>query len=175
MRIECLRRYIDPVDLGHLILAEQCRSKATDQVRFIPTARPPHKQGRKLTPFRQPVEMLASPSPSAAFHVEEMEETARSTVTRRTQVEEVHRRQPEAEIVCRGSVLCRISPSGTTESGSSACGAPRSGRSGWPLPRLNKSARVLAFQRRRPCGCKPSPCPLMNMSPGPAPAGPLNI
>src|ERR1700747_2377562 len=49
----------DPVHLGHLILAEQCREQARlDQVWFIPSARPPHKPDQALSPFAARVEML---------------------------------------------------------------------------------------------------------------------
>jgi nicotinate-nucleotide adenylyltransferase len=50
----------DPVHVGHLILAEQCREQGRlDEVWFVPSARPPHKLERPLTPFGQRVEMLA--------------------------------------------------------------------------------------------------------------------
>jgi nicotinate-nucleotide adenylyltransferase len=39
----------DPVHVGHLILAEQCREQARlDQILFVPAARPPHKHERAL-------------------------------------------------------------------------------------------------------------------------------
>ncbi len=60
MRIGVFGGTFDPVHLGHLILAEQCREQAQlDQVWFIPAARPPHKQDRALTPLPQRLEMLA--------------------------------------------------------------------------------------------------------------------
>jgi nicotinate-nucleotide adenylyltransferase len=49
----------DPVHYGHLLLAESCREQAAlDAVWFLPTAVPPHKQGRELTPVERRVEML---------------------------------------------------------------------------------------------------------------------
>jgi len=49
----------DPVHYGHLLLAETCREQAAlDEVWFLPTAVPPHKQGRELTPVERRVEML---------------------------------------------------------------------------------------------------------------------
>ncbi len=65
----------DPVHLGHLIVAEQCREQAgMDQVWFVPAARPPHKQERAVTPFAQRVEMLAlAVAGNPAFHVSEIE------------------------------------------------------------------------------------------------------
>jgi len=65
----------DPIHVGHLILAEQCREQAKlDQVLFVPSALPPHKQQQSLTSFAQRVEMLAlAISGHAPFRVEEME------------------------------------------------------------------------------------------------------
>ena len=65
----------DPVHLGHLIMAEQCREQAQlDQVWFIPAARPPHKQERTLTPFAQRVEMLTlAIAGMPAFRVDDLE------------------------------------------------------------------------------------------------------
>jgi nicotinate-nucleotide adenylyltransferase len=66
----------DPVHLGHLIMAEQCREQAKlDQVWFIPAARPPHKPDGALTPFRQRVEMLElALAGHAAFRIDELEQ-----------------------------------------------------------------------------------------------------
>lgn len=65
----------DPVHMGHLILAEQCREQgALDRVLFVPAARPPHKPERRLTPFAQRVEMLGlAISGNPAFAVDELE------------------------------------------------------------------------------------------------------
>ena len=65
----------DPVHLGHLILAEQCREEARlDRVLFIPAARPPHKLEQPLTPFAQRVDMLAlAIAGNPAFRIDERE------------------------------------------------------------------------------------------------------
>jgi nicotinate-nucleotide adenylyltransferase len=65
----------DPVHLGHLLVAEQCREQAAlDRVRFIPAARPPHKQGRTISPMAQRVEMLAlALAGQPAFCVDDLE------------------------------------------------------------------------------------------------------
>lgn len=75
MRIGIFGGTFDPVHLGHLILAEQCRDQARlDEVQFIPSARPPHKQERTLTPFDRRVEMLAlAISGQPAFRINEIE------------------------------------------------------------------------------------------------------
>jgi nicotinate-nucleotide adenylyltransferase len=59
MRIGIFGGTFDPVHLGHLILAEQCRAQAhLDRVWFMPAAHPPHKSGPGLTRFEQRCEML---------------------------------------------------------------------------------------------------------------------
>lgn len=65
----------DPIHLGHLILAEQCREQAAlDQVLFVPAAVPPHKREKALTSFAQRVEMLAlAISGQPAFRIGELE------------------------------------------------------------------------------------------------------
>ncbi len=65
----------DPVHLGHLILAEQCREQAQfDEVWFVPAARPPHKVERTLTRFDQRAEMLAlAIAGQPAFRINELE------------------------------------------------------------------------------------------------------
>lgn len=75
MRIGVFGGTFDPVHLGHLVLAEQCRDQARlDQVWFVPAARPPHKQDTALTPFSQRVEMLElALAGHAAFRIEQIE------------------------------------------------------------------------------------------------------
>jgi nicotinate-nucleotide adenylyltransferase len=75
MRIGVFGGTFDPVHLGHLILAEQCREQGRlDQVLFVPSARPPHKQRHVVTPFRQRVEMLQlATAGHPAFRIDERE------------------------------------------------------------------------------------------------------
>jgi nicotinate-nucleotide adenylyltransferase len=75
MRVGVFGGTFDPIHLGHLILAEQCREQATlEQVLFVPAALPPHKQQQSLTPFAQRVEMLAlAISGHSPFRIEELE------------------------------------------------------------------------------------------------------
>jgi len=65
----------DPVHLGHLVLAEQCREQGRlDEVWFVPAAVPPHKQALALTRFDQRVEMIElAIAGNAAFRVEPIE------------------------------------------------------------------------------------------------------
>jgi nicotinate-nucleotide adenylyltransferase len=59
MRLGIFGGTFDPVHYGHLLLAECCREQCRlDAVWFLPTAVPPHKQQRELTPPSQRVEML---------------------------------------------------------------------------------------------------------------------
>ena len=59
MRIGVFGGSFDPVHLGHLILAENCRQQANlDQVLFIPSAMSPHKRDGAHGTDRQRLEML---------------------------------------------------------------------------------------------------------------------
>ncbi len=75
MRIGIFGGTFDPVHVGHLILAEQCREQARlDRVLFIPSARPPHKVDQPLTPFHHRVEMLnLALAGQPSFQVDELE------------------------------------------------------------------------------------------------------
>lgn len=59
MRLGILGGSFNPIHIGHLILAEQCRQHAElDQVWFLPAATPPHKKNKDLATGRQRTEML---------------------------------------------------------------------------------------------------------------------
>jgi nicotinate-nucleotide adenylyltransferase len=75
MRIGIFGGTFDPIHLGHLILAEQCREQGRlDQVWFIPAASPPHKQGHSITSFDRRVEMLQlALAGNPAFQINELE------------------------------------------------------------------------------------------------------
>jgi nicotinate-nucleotide adenylyltransferase len=75
MRLGVFGGSFDPVHLGHLILAEQCRAQgALDRVLFVPAARPPHKTDHELTRFDHRVEMLTlAISGNPAFAIDELE------------------------------------------------------------------------------------------------------
>src|SRR5438128_7387970 len=75
MRVGIFGGTFDPVHLGHLILAEQCREQGRlDQVWFVPAPRPPHKDEDALTKFEQRAEMLRlAVAGQPAFRVDECE------------------------------------------------------------------------------------------------------
>lgn len=75
MRIGLFGGSFDPLHLGHLILAEQCREQAgLDQVWFVPAATSPLKQHGPVASNRQRLEMLQiGISGHDAFRVEECE------------------------------------------------------------------------------------------------------
>jgi nicotinate-nucleotide adenylyltransferase len=57
-RIGILGGTFDPIHLGHLVMAEQVREKLRlDRVIFIPSANPPHKTKRKLSPAKDRFQM----------------------------------------------------------------------------------------------------------------------
>src|SRR5262245_12759415 len=59
MRVGIFGGTFDPIHYGHLIVAEQAREQAgLDQVWFVPSARPPHKADRVVSPFDRRADML---------------------------------------------------------------------------------------------------------------------
>ena len=59
MRLGFFGGTFNPVHYGHLLLAECCREQCPlDEVRFLPTAVPPHKQDREPTPAAARIDML---------------------------------------------------------------------------------------------------------------------
>jgi nicotinate-nucleotide adenylyltransferase len=100
MRIGVFGGTFDPVHLGHLILAEQCREQGRlDQVWFVPAASPPHKQGQTLTPFAQRVEMLAlALAGQPAFRIDDLEKDRPGPSYTVHTLEEIRRGHPNAEL-----------------------------------------------------------------------------
>lgn len=100
MRIGIFGGTFDPVHLGHLILAEQCREQGRlDQVLFVPAARPPHKEERALSPFAQRVEMLSlAIAGHPMFRVDELEKDRPGPSYTVDTLETIHCRHPDAEL-----------------------------------------------------------------------------
>jgi nicotinate-nucleotide adenylyltransferase len=99
MRIGIFGGTFDPVHMGHLILAEQCRDQAKlDQVWFLPAAHPPHKTGAALTRFEQRCEMIElATAGHPAFKVERIEKDLPPPSYTAETLAELHRRHPADE------------------------------------------------------------------------------
>jgi nicotinate-nucleotide adenylyltransferase len=95
MRIGVFGGAFDPVHIGHLILAEQCRDHGRlDEVLFVPTARPPHKP-EPVARFDQRVEMLAvAIAGNPAFRIDEIEKDREGPSYTADTLSELHRRRP---------------------------------------------------------------------------------
>jgi nicotinate-nucleotide adenylyltransferase len=89
----------DPVHLGHLVLAEQCREQGRlDEVWFMPANVPPHKQSQPLTRFDQRVEMVElAIAGNPAFRVEPIEGGRSGPNYTADTLEGLRRQHPEAE------------------------------------------------------------------------------
>ncbi len=100
MRVGIFGGTFDPVHQGHLILAEQCREQGQlDEVWFMPTANPPHKQQGSITRFDQRVEMLnLALAGNPAFRVEPIEKEREGPNYTADTLEELKRRHPDVEI-----------------------------------------------------------------------------
>ncbi len=90
----------DPVHFGHLIMAEQCREQAKlEAVWFVPSARPPHKPDRALTPFRQRVEMLdLALAGYPVFRIDQLEEERPGLSYTVETLEILGQRHPDVEL-----------------------------------------------------------------------------
>jgi nicotinate-nucleotide adenylyltransferase len=100
MRLGVFGGTFDPVHLGHLILAEQCRDQGRlDLVLFVPAARPPHKPEQPLTAFDRRAEMLAlAVAGQPAFRVDELEKGRAGPSYTADTLAELHRQHPGAEL-----------------------------------------------------------------------------
>lgn len=98
MRIGIFGGTFDPVHMGHLILAEQCRAQAgLDEVWFVPSATPPHK-AHAVTRFEQRCDMLElAIAGHNVFRLNRIEsELPAPSFTART-LEQLHARHPGNE------------------------------------------------------------------------------
>ena len=100
MRVGIFGGTFDPVHLGHLAVAEQCREQAAlDQVWFVPAPRPPHKLDRALTSFGQRVEMLAlALAGNPAFRIDEIEKDRSGPSYTADTLQEYQQRQPNLDL-----------------------------------------------------------------------------
>ncbi|RMG35312.1 MAG: nicotinate-nucleotide adenylyltransferase [Planctomycetota bacterium] len=100
MRLGIFGGTFDPVHLGHLIVAEQCREQcALDEVRFIPAGEPPHKRGRPLTAAAHRLAMLRfAVAGHSAFRVDDRETKRPGPSYTATTLEEFRDELPQAEL-----------------------------------------------------------------------------
>jgi nicotinate-nucleotide adenylyltransferase len=89
----------DPVHMGHLIVAEQCREQGRlDEVWFVPANQPPHKLDKEVTPFDRRVEMVElAIAGHPAFRVDTMERDRPGPSFTSDSLVELHRRHPEVD------------------------------------------------------------------------------
>lgn len=75
MRLGIYGGTFDPIHLGHLILAEQCREACgLDRVWFVPASEPPHKIGARRASMHHRLEMARlAIAGHSAFEVSEIE------------------------------------------------------------------------------------------------------
>ncbi len=101
MRVGIYGGTFDPIHFGHLILAEQGREQGRlDEVWFVPTAHPPHKEEPGLTRFEQRVEMLAlAIAGNPAFRIDELEKERPGPSYTADTLEELRRRHPGQEFL----------------------------------------------------------------------------
>lgn len=99
MRIGLYGGTFDPIHLGHLILAEQCREQLRlDAVWFIPAGEPPHKPPGGRTSGRQRFEMIElAIAGHAAFRVVDVEITRSGASYTVETLSLLHQHHPAAE------------------------------------------------------------------------------
>jgi nicotinate-nucleotide adenylyltransferase len=99
MRIGIFGGTFDPVHVGHLILAEQCRDQAAlDEVWFLPSYHPPHKADKGITRFEQRCDMLElATAGHPAFRIERVEKELPPPSYTAETLAELRRRHPEHE------------------------------------------------------------------------------
>jgi nicotinate-nucleotide adenylyltransferase len=75
MRLGIFGGTFDPVHFGHLVLAEQCREQcALDEVWFLPSGSPPHKDDNGISDGEQRADMLEfAVAGHSAFKVNRLE------------------------------------------------------------------------------------------------------
>lgn len=99
MRIGIFGGTFDPIHMGHLILAEQCRDQAhLDEVWFIPSYRPPHKTDQTVTRFEQRCDMIElATAGHPAFKLDRIEKELPPPSYTAETLAELHRRHPGHE------------------------------------------------------------------------------
>jgi nicotinate-nucleotide adenylyltransferase len=100
MKVGVFGGTFDPIHLGHLIIAEQCREQAKlDQVRFVPSARPPHKLDQEISAFDRRSDMIQlAIAGHRAFRVDELEKGRPGPSFTADTLAELQQSDPDAEL-----------------------------------------------------------------------------
>jgi nicotinate-nucleotide adenylyltransferase len=158
----------DPVHLGHLILAEQCREQAPlDEVWFVPAARPPHKATTPLTSFLQRAEMLAlALAGQAAFQIDSTEKERPGPSFTVDTLDELRQRHPGTEffLLLGSDSLVELphwrEPRRIVEHTTLLVAT----RPGWPLPSAEQFRAALHLPEEAPLPLQFVEAPLIDIS-----------
>jgi nicotinate-nucleotide adenylyltransferase len=99
MRLGLFGGTFDPIHLGHLILAEQCReSCGLDRVWFVVAGAPPHKPGDRTTVAHRLEMVRIATAGHASFAVSEIEAARPGPHYSVETLDSVHREWPDDEL-----------------------------------------------------------------------------
>ena len=100
MRLGLFGGTFDPVHYGHLLLAEQCREQcALDEIWFMPSGSPPHKETSTINPGQARAEMLElATAGTAEFVVNRMELDREGTTFTVDTLAQLHDEHTEREL-----------------------------------------------------------------------------
>lgn len=167
MRIGVFGGTFDPVHLGHLVLAEQCREQASlDRVLFVPAARPPHKLQQSLTPFAQRVEMLSlALAGQPVFQVEEIEKERPGPSYTAETLMLLQQRQPQADwfLLLGADALHDLPYWHAPERIAALATLLVAARPGWDLPHLETLHTLLRLPAEVPLRCQRVDIPLLDI------------
>ena len=112
MKIGILGGTFDPVHYGHLILAEQVAGQlGLDKVLFVPTYRPPHKDGCRILAARHRLKMVArAVRGNGRFAVSDIEVRRRGKSYTVDTLRAIKRRYPGARLyfICGSDLVSEI-------------------------------------------------------------------
>ena len=145
MRLGLFGGTFDPIHLGHLILAEQCREAcALDRVWFVVAGSPPHKPGDRTAVGHRLEMVRIAIAGHPAFEVSEIEATRPGPHYSVETLEAVRRERPDDELFFLiGADSLADLPTGESPSGSRNW--PRSSWSIGPGSRRSTAAQLPDF------------------------------